>query len=329
MQLSARTNTTLEEIASRLTEAQSFAICGHIGPDGDSLGSELALASALRAMGKKVYCLLAKDEYIDPALSYMDGFDQLMLPSQLEAEIDVFVAVDVPTRERLAEATVVLDRAAFSITVDHHEAESVMTDLTYTAPGSASTTLLIWELVSRLPITRGKEIATCAYTGLMTDTGRFQYQNADAYAFAKAAEMVAAGALPHEISRHVYQNRRLASVQLEAITIDRMLMLEQGKIALSWLKLSDFEQCAATKADAEPLIDVLRSLEGVSVACMLKEQDGVVRGSLRAKDDADVASIAREFGGGGHRAAAGFTLEMSIEEAVDTLVKRLTEFVAE
>lgn len=327
MELSPRTNISLEEIASRIHGAQSFALCGHVSPDGDCLGSQLALADALRALGKDVACLLAKDDFLDPSLSFMKGFDGLVPASGFDGEVDLFIALDVPTRERLADAALVLDRARSSLTIDHHEAESVMTDYTYTVPGSASTSLLVWDLIGMLGIERTQAMATCAYAGLMTDTGRFQYQNADAVCFAKASEMVAFGAMPHEISRSVYQNRTVASVLIEGVAIDRMLLLEDGLVAMSWLTQQDFEACAATKADAEPLIDILRSIRGISVACMLREQDGVVRGSLRAKDDADVASIAREFGGGGHRAAAGFTLNMSIEDAVATMKARLSSFV--
>ncbi|MBR3691053.1 MAG: DHH family phosphoesterase [Eggerthellaceae bacterium] len=329
MQLSPRTNITLAEIASRINGAQSFALCGHVSPDGDCLGSQLALASALRALGKEVHCLLAKADPPDPSLSYMEGFEELAPASEFASEVDLFIALDVPTRERLADAAVVLDRARSSITIDHHESETTMTEFTFADPSSASCSLLVWDLIGLLGVSRTASIATCAYTGLMTDTGRFQYQNADALCFAKAAEMVEAGALPHEVSRAVYQNRTTASVLIEAVAIDRMLLLEDGKLAMSWLTKADFERCGATKADAEPIIDILRSIRGISVACMLREQDGVVRGSLRAKDDADVASVAREYGGGGHKAAAGFSLDMAIDEAVETMKSRLSSFVAE
>lgn len=329
MQLSPRTNIRLDEIASRIHGAQSFALCGHVSPDGDCLGSQLALASALRAMGKDVVCLLAKEDFVDPSLSFMEGFDQLIPASEFQGDVDLFIALDVPTRERLVDAAAVLDKARSSITIDHHESDTAMTEFTFAAPSSASCSLLVWDLIALLGVERTAAIATCAYAGLMTDTGRFQYQNADALCFSKAAEMVQAGAMPHEISRAVYQNRTKASVLIEGIALDRMLLLQDGKLAMSWLTKADFECCGATKADAEPIIDILRSIRGISVACMLREQDGMVRGSLRAKDDADVASVAREYGGGGHKAAAGFSLDMSIEEAVDTMKCRLSSFLAE
>lgn len=329
MQVSPQTNTTLKEVAEVILGHQTFAICGHISPDGDCLGSGLALGAALRSLDKQVTNLLARDDEVDSAFSYMEGFEGLALAADFTDAVDCFIAVDVPMRERLADAATVLDRAAVSIVLDHHEVPDTMADLTYAVPDSASTSVIVWQLLDELGVEKPSGIATCAYTGLMTDTGRFQYQNADSVAFAAAAEMVAAGARPDEIAKCVYQNRRLASVKLEGVAIERMHMLSDGAAALSWITHADFEACDATKADSEPLIDVLRSLQGVRVACMLREQGEEIRGSFRAKDDTDVAAVAREFGGGGHKAAAGFTLRCSIEEAVDVISERLTKLMGE
>lgn len=323
MRLGSQTNSTLAEIAKRISAFASFALCGHIGPDGDSLGSMLALAGGLRQQGKQVTCLLARDDALVDDFSYLEGSDALIPASKFDEAVDCFIAVDVPTRERLADAAEILDRASFSIVIDHHESSIRLGDLNYTVIDAASTSMLIWELLKELGASPTPAIATCAYTGLMTDTGRFQYQNADSAAFLAAAEMVAAGARPDEVSRCIYQNRSLASVCLEACATNRMKLLQRGSIALSWLTLSDFNECFAVKSDSEPIIDTLRSLKGVRVACVLREQDGEVRGSLRAKDDTDVAAVARELGGGGHRAAAGFTLHHDIDSSVALVERRL------
>ena len=191
-----------------------------------------------------------------------------------------------------------------------------MADLTYVDPDAAATAMIVWELAALLGARRDAAMATCAYTGLVTDTGRFQYQNTDAAALAAAADMVAAGADPARVARHVYQSRSLASVQLEGAAIGRMRLSAGGSVALSWVTKEDFARFGATKPDAEPLIDALRSLAGVRVACMLRDQGDMVRGSFRAKDGTNVAELAAAFGGGGHKAAAGFTVQAPIEEAV-------------
>lgn len=327
MKTSEQSNTSLAEIADKLRVFKSFALCGHIGPDGDCLGSQLALSAALKAMGKEVVCLLARDDEMDGSLAFLEGYDELVLASEFEGVVDCFIAVDVPTKERLAYAGDVLDRAGYSIVVDHHAVPTTMADLTFTVPGAASTSILIWKLIAELGVEPNASMAECCYTGLMTDTGRFQYQNADSIAFASAAEMVACGARPDVVAKHIYQNRKLASVRLEGVAVDRMQLLANGQVAITWLSRNDFDACQATKADGEPIIDLLRSLRGVRIACVLREQGEEIRGSLRAKDDSDVASIARNHGGGGHRAAAGFSLQMPLEEAVALLRTELVSFV--
>lgn len=323
MAVTPQTNTTLEEIAQQLLTHDNYVICGHVSPDGDCLGSQLALAWALRQCGKQVAGVLARDEPIDGTLAFLPGAQDLVPAVSFDGPCESFIAVDVPTPERLGDAARLQAQAAFTVTVDHHAVPQAMSQLSYTDPDAASTTMLVWHLAALLGCDRDKLIATCAYTGLMTDTGRFQYQNADGAAFTAGAEMVAAGAEPSVISRNFYQNRSRASVALEAVAIDHMVFSPDGRAVLSWLSLDDFERCGAVKSDAEPLIDVLRSVAGVSVACMLREQPTEVRGSFRAKDDTDVAALAAQFGGGGHRAAAGFTIHEPLPQAVAAVTQLL------
>lgn len=308
--------------------AERIVVCGHVNPDGDCLGSQLALAHAFRALERDVTCLLVKDEPVGAGLDFLPGVADMVPACAYAGTPDVFVAVDVPTPERLGNDARRLHAAAsFTVTIDHHAVHERMSDLSYTDPDAASTTMLVWEVAKRL-LGQGNVapvVATCAYAGVVTDTGRFQFQNADAACFAAAAEMVAAGANPAEVARAVYQSRALASIQLEGRAVERMRLMDGGRVALSWVTRADFAELGASKADAEPIIDVLRSVGSVRVACMLREQEGEVRGSLRAKDDTDVAAVAREFGGGGHKAAAGFTLPAGIERAVSTMERRLSE----
>ena len=316
MAVTPQTTTDLGAIAEALRSRDDFIICGHVSPDGDCLGSQLGLAAALKGLGKRVTCLLAKDEPIDERLGFLPGAAELVPAASFDGIARTFVAVDVPTRERIGEAAAaLLEGCDLTVTVDHHAVDSTMTDLVYVDPDAASTTMLAWELAGLLGAERAGDVAQCCYTGLVTDTGRFQYQNTDAAAMRAASEMVEAGADPASVSRAIFQNRTLPSVRLEGIAVERMTFGAGGAYALSWLSCDDFEATGAVKADAEPIIDALRSVAGVRVACMLREQGDVVRGSLRAKDDTDVAAVARSFGGGGHVAAAGFTLSCTLDEA--------------
>lgn len=327
MALTPQTNTTLEAIAEALRGADDIVLCGHVSPDGDCIGSQLALAAALRRLGKRTCCILAKDEPVDSNLRFLPGAAELLPAVRYEGATGIFVAVDVPNPDRLGAGADVLARSPFGITIDHHAAPERMTDLAYVDPDSPSTTMIVWELAKLLGAEGDGAVATCCYTGLVTDTGRFQYQNTSAAAFEAASEMVRAGASPAHVATAVFQNRSLASMRLEALMLDRMLFAADGRLVLSWLSLDDFESLGAVKADAEPLINTLRMLSGVRVACILREQADGIRGSLRAKDDTDVSAIARALGGGGHKAAAGFTLACPMDEAVRTVLDALEPIV--
>ena len=329
MAVSSQTNTTLQEIAEVLKAADDFVICGHVGPDGDCLGSQLALWHALRALGKSATCVLVKDEPIPVDLAFMPGTDSMVFAGAFDGPARVFVGVDVPTRERIGQpACEILDRCKTSVTIDHHAVDSTMCEHVYVDPDSASSSMLVWQVVKELLENPPYESALCAYTGLVTDTGSFKYQNADSNAFIVASELVGYGVDPSYVATNVYQNRTLASVRLESRMISRMELLHDGEIALGWVTAVDMEELGAVKSDVDLLVEALRSIQGVRVACMLREQEDVVRGSLRAKDDTDVASLARELGGGGHRAAAGLTLDMSLEEAQALMREKLVSLVS-
>lgn len=324
MATTPQTNTTFDGIVDVLKAYDDFVICGHVGPDGDCLSSQLALWHALRALGKNATCVLVKDEPVSIDLAFMPGIEEMVPACAYDGPARVFVGVDVPSRERIGEAAcAILDVCETSITIDHHAADVPMCEHVYVDPDSASASLLVWEVVKRLVDDVPHECALCVYTGLVTDTGGFRYQNADSNAFARAFELMAYGVDPSYVATQVYQNRTLASVKLESIMASRIEFVHGMDVAISWVTADEMAALNAVKSDTEPLINTLRSIRGVRIACMLREQDGVIRGSLRAKDETDVASLAKKLGGGGHRAAAGLTLHMTLEEAVALMRQQL------
>ncbi len=328
MAVTPQTNISLQGIADILLQARSIALCGHVNPDGDCLGSQLTVYHALRACGKQVSCLLARDDAIDAGMRFLPGLADCIPAASYTESPDVFFALDAPNVKRIGEAAAeVQARAGVRITLDHHYEEVPMSEHNYVDPDCASTTMLAWELVALLG-ERTPEMAVCAYAGLMTDTGRFQFQNSSAAAFRAAAEMVEAGANPASIAREVYQSRSLASLVLEEAMLSRLELRNGGAFAWSYVTAADFERAQAVKSDIDPLIDVIRGISGVRVAALLREDGEETRGSLRAKDDTDVASVARELGGGGHRAAAGFTYKACVSKAAEELLARVDALFA-
>ena len=328
MTVTPQTNATLNDIAEFLRLHDGYVICGHVNPDGDCIGSQLALAHALESLGKTVTCVLAKPGSLPHELSFLPGAASMVAACDFEGPCDVFVGVDVPSRERLGhDASAIRDRSTHSITIDHHAADDRMCDMAHVDPDAASASILVWNIVKHLCSEVPYASALCAYTGLVTDTGCFRFQNSDARAFATASELITQGVDAAMVATRVYQEKSLASLKLESLAVDRMELVSGGLAVVSWVTKADFQALNACKSDAESLVDVLRSMSGVKVVCMLREQDDCVRGSLRAKDDTDVASLARKYDGGGHRAAAGFTLHMPIDRAVALMRDELANLV--
>lgn len=327
------TNVDIDAIAKLLLEGENFAICGHTSPDGDCIGSTLAMKAMLDALGKRSWALVADSDFVPDPFEFMPGCDALQFAGDFNEPIKAFIAVDVPNDMRLGKyGAAVAKTAPTTITIDHHESDKNSSTYRYIDPDSASCTLIIWKIALRLLEACSDEvftddvmrkIATCCYAGLLTDTGRFMFQNTDEDCFACAKEMVETGIDISSISSKLFQEKTLASIKLNALVSDRMKVLDDGRIVMSWLTMADLEDANATNADTEDCINVIRALKGALVACMLKERNGAVRGSLRSKDGTNVAAIASEFGGGGHAAAAGFTMNCDLPEAIEKVTKRL------
>ena len=305
---------------SALKTAHNICVCGHINPDGDCLGSVMGLTLGLRRLGLNVTPLLASAE--KPRMfDFLEGFDELVPAREFKTNPDVFVVVDVPDLKRLGDGAAVLNRAGKVIRIDHHPAPEAISEITFEDTTAAAAGMLIWELLGQADVDRSGSIASWCYTALVTDTGRFQFQNADARALNAAAEMVTAGASPNEICTNVYQRKSLAALKFEALVAQRLLFACDGRVALSYITQQDYVDLDATTDDSDSLIDYIRQLDGIEVAIMLREQEDFVRGSIRSKGSKDVAAIAREMNGGGHRAAAGFTLYEDLEKAKQTVLR--------
>lgn len=316
-------NATYEEIASYIEGEESFVVCGHVNPDGDSIGSVVAMVLALRAAGKKAVPLLANTSKVPIRYHFLKASDEFEFADRFEGDPDVFIAVDVPNNERLGDANDVLKRCRKSVSIDHHPYDGVTADLFICDPTAASATMLVWEFAKTLVGQPSVEIAEACYAGLLTDSGRFQFQNTDARALSCAGELVHAGVNPAATATEVFQNRRLASIRLEGRMIERIRLTERGLVAYSWIDESDFDEIGAKREDMEGLVDTVRSIEGIEVAMLIQGRKKDVRCSIRAKRGVDVSKIAERFGGGGHKAASGFTLQGTLEERREELIEVL------
>jgi phosphoesterase RecJ-like protein len=318
-----QTSTDLQAVAAALREHDRFLVVTHENPDGDALGSLLATTLALRGLGKDVEMYLGGSGSLPREYAFMqlDGLRR-DLPDDLEER--VLVAVDCAKADRIGPDPEPVERASLVIDIDHHHDNTRFGDLNLIVADASSTGEVLRDLIRALDIELTPELAEPLYIALVTDTGRFQYTNTTPKALRLAAELVEAGADVHEVFQQVYESVEFAKLKLLARALDRARVLEGGLIVVSHLLRKDFAEVGASEAYSEGIIDSLRAVEGAELAALIREpprDDGPTRRvSLRASvDELDVSAIARLFGGGGHRQAAGFSSDASIDEITELI----------
>lgn len=320
-----------DEISALIGQAETIAICAHTSPDGDALGSELALAELIEVMWPtaRVTCLLADPDEVPRIYRFLPGSERLVHVGELEGDPDLFICVDLSQPSRLNEAEAVLRRAGKLAVIDHHPAAERFWDAGVVRADAAASGVIVAEYAMHLLGSLTQTMAQNLLCALVTDTGRFQYQNANPEAFEVASLLVDAGASPSEVALNVYQSDRLSYLHLSATVMGRITTFEHGKIAYSYATAADLATAAVPISECDGLVDLVRCVEGSEIALFLKEvPGGRVRGNLRAKSDRDISGVAREMGGGGHAAAAGFTVEGDIDQALSAVLPKLRALYA-
>src|SRR4051795_12852219 len=308
----------LEATVAALRDHEKFLVVTHENPDGDALGSLLATTLALRQLGKDAEMILLGDAPLPREYHFMQ-LDGLLREPPADAAERVVVAVDCAKADRIGPDVTMLDLAPFVVDIDHHHDNTRFGDVNLIAAAASSTGELLRDVFAALGVELTPEIAEPLYIALVTDTGRFQYSNTTAKALRLAAELVEAGADVHRIFRSVYETVQFAKLKLLARALERAKIYDGGRLVVSYLLRSDFTDIGAADASSEGIIDYLRAVEGADMAALIREpprSGGPARRvSLRASnDELDVSAIARKSGGGGHRQAAGFSSDDSVEE---------------
>src|SRR5882757_2164228 len=318
-----QTSSDLQPVVAALREHDRFLVVTHENPDGDALGSLLATTLALRQLGKDVVMYLAGDGPLPHEYSFMQ-LDGLLRELPADMEERTLVAVDCAKADRMGPDTTPIDRAEFVIDIDHHHDNTRFGDVNLIVADASSTGEVLRDVFRELGVELTPEIAEPLYIALVTDTGRFQYANTTPKSLRLAAELVEAGADVHAVFQQVYESVQFAKLKLLARALERARVLEGGSIVVSYLLRDDFGDVGAAEPYSEGIIDYLRAVEGAELAALIREpprDDAPARRiSLRASiDELDVSAIARSFGGGGHRQAAGFQSEASIDEITELI----------
>jgi bifunctional oligoribonuclease and PAP phosphatase NrnA len=325
------TNPDLTRVADAIREHDRFLVATHENPDGDALGSLLALTMGLRALGKDVVMFLSGDLPLPVEYGFMPLDDLVRGAAPADTGERVLLAVDCANASRMGRAADALLQAPLVIDIDHHHDNTRFGQINCVVADASSTGEIVRDLLAELGVPLTPELAEPLYVALVTDTGRFQYSNTTAKAHRLAAELLEAGVDVQRVFRGVYESIQFAKLKLLARALERAQVYDGGRVVVSYLLATDFAEVGAEEPYSEGIIDYLRAVEGAELAALIREPPRPDaprhRISLRANaDELDVSAIARASGdGGGHRQAAGFSSELSVDEITD-FVRR--EFAA-
>jgi phosphoesterase RecJ-like protein len=323
-----------EQVIDELRSADKLIVATHENPDGDALGSLLAMNDILLALDKDCQKFIDEREFPMPPEYRFLPLDDVVTqpPDDLDERTVVFL--DCGNLERNP-AEAFRRPGMHLVNIDHHHDNTRFGTVNLVDPEASCTAEIVWDLMGRLGVSPSRQIAEALYVGLITDTGRFMYENTTARSHLMAADLIEAGVEPQAIYRRVYEGVPYGKLALLARGLAKVQRYDDGRLTLTELSAGDFEQAGAEESYSEGVIDHLRAVEGTAVAALIRArvsgngEPGLRKVSLRANDARiDVSRIARSQGGGGHRQAAGFSTTMEREELVDFLREEIARQLA-
>jgi phosphoesterase RecJ-like protein len=317
--VNATTASSREQVLEEITGSGRFLLVTHENPDGDALGSLIAMRGMLDHLGKDVVMFLRPCELPLPheyAFLPLDGL-VTELPDDFEERTIIFLDCGNVDRNPVASAE---SDGAHVLNIDHHHDNTRFGTVNHVVDEASCTAEIVWDLMSGLGLRASGQVADALYVGLVTDTGRFMYDSTGARAHLMAADRIDAGVDVHAIYRQLYEGMPFGKLRLLARALEHVRRFDDGRLTVAWLSAADFAAAGAEESYSEGVIDHLRAVEGTKVAALIRDrlgpnQEGERKVSLRATDDdVDVSVIARAQGGGGHRRAAGFTTQLGDDE---------------
>jgi phosphoesterase RecJ-like protein len=314
---------TRDLVLARIREDERFVLATHENPDGDALGSLVAMHGVLSALGKDSAMFISPHDLPLPTEYSLFALDGLIQEPPGDIAERTVVFLDCGNIDRNSAS--VLRDGAHLLNIDHHHDNTRFGTLNHVVPDASCTAEIVWDLMHGLDVDLTREIAEALYIGLITDTGRFMYENTRPRAHVMAAELIEAGVDVPAINRRLYEDMPQAKLALLAAALGKVQRFDGGELTLVALSAEDFERTGAQDSHSEGIIDHLRALQGTKVAVLVRElssgeRKGQHKVSLRAiDDDVDVSVIARAQGGGGHRRAAGFSTKLAEDELIGFL----------
>lgn len=310
---------TLDKILEEINKADSIVILTHENPDGDAIGSALGIFLALKNYGKNPDIIIP--EY-SRTFKFLPSCDKIKTESEIK-QYDLAIAVDAATIKMLNGFVKYFENAKSKVVIDHHSTNTMFGDYNYVIPDSPSCTQVLLVLLENWEMEVTKEIGTCILTGIITDTGGFQYSSVTAETFEFAAWLLNKGVNVAEIYKKAMNTKTKANFELTRIAIDRVEFLHDNKIAFTYITKEDEEKYMSESGDHEGIVEIGRGIEGVEVSVFLRETEKGIKVSLRSNEYVNVSDVCLIFGGGGHRKAAGCTMQGTINQVKEKIVNQI------
>ena len=311
----------LDSVIEAINRAGKIGIFTHVSPDGDAIGSILALYLGLKQLKKEVDVIA--DE-CSKCFSFLPCINDIK--STTKEKYDLAIAIDCASKARLFDKGESFDKSSLTISIDHHSSNTYFATINYVEDKSPAACKTLIKILKRLGVSINYDIGTCLMAGIITDSGGFRYKNVDDETFEFAAHMLDVGVDISDIYYRTFDVKTKAQFELSRIAMDRLKFYNKNKIALTYITLKDIKKAKAEIGDHEGIVNIGRNIEGVDVSVFLREDiDGTYKVSLRSNDNVNVSDVAEIFGGGGHDRAAGCSLDYSLEEAIKSIVKEINK----
>ncbi len=309
------------QIAAVLKKNKTFFLTGHEKPDGDTVASELAMASLLRRMGKMVF--VYNFEKVPESLKFLPGTEKIQASKRVDGKFDVAIAFECNDSARFGNIIDLRTQAGTVINVDHHLHNTNFGDINWVNSGASSNSEQLFYLFEHLKMPINKDEASCLYTGIMTDTGRFHHSNTNTETLRIASHLVARGVDVAYLCEKIYSENGLGWVKLLGQSISTLEMRKDGRIASMRLAKGDYAKVGASEEETEDIVNYGLQIPTAVISILFKESPsgGQVKISFRARRNVDVSSLARRFGGGGHKYASGCTIPGPLEAAMPKVLK--------
>ena len=319
----------IDLFVEKINQSKNIVLTAHVNPDGDSIGSTLALAYFIENKMKKDVNMIIEDN-IPSSFRFLPNIEEISSTSKNIGEVDLLITLDCGNLDRLALNKSIVENASYIINIDHHITNTKFGNINIVDYDASSTGEVIYELVNKMNYEISLELATCIYVSISTDTGSFKYTNTTSKTHEIVSDLLKKEIDLETINRELYQNRSLEKTKLLIAGMNNVTLLRENTVGIVAVDSNMLEMCNAKTQESEIIVDFIRDIDVVDLACVIRPIDEYsTKVSLRAKKNIDVSKIALVFGGGGHAKAAGCTIKSGIVDAEKIITTEILRYLGE